>query len=696
MTPLRTDLLELSTTALIALTNAGFVKKAQKDLDGGQIPQITQAEDGTIHAMYTDGHQASLPPQRALREAECTCPASGLCRHRVTLVLAYQRLARAEEAPATPTASTPREDTSPTPAATQEQTPWSPAGFDNAQLAESLSASILAQAASLAAERPVATVLAWTPENPSPSVRLPMCSVRFFSRTSLASAHCDCKDGSPCVHLALAIWAFRQAEQEKPGELRAVVEIQPPAHPSGSHQEQPMDAPEARELQHAIYAWLQQIWQEGSSQPLNLLKPSLAYLQKQVSGRGWCWVQETLEEIWQQLEDQEARSSRFIPRRLLETMAQLWGRLQSAETIPTPPILPPRQILGMGVRGEQALDHLRLVSLGLSGWHDDGGAGAEIAFADPDTQTLMMLQRYWPHAPGDTAQPSSWADLMGRRAGGQRLDKLASSQVITKAAKRRANGIVDLNANARQTNLFPLSPKAWDELGAPIRLHRVDTLIHQLQQETPDFAAPAQAIKKFHILALPETTVEAWGWDGARQTLCAQLRSASNDTDLPLSLQLQHNGSWAVDVAARALQGEWGQITALGGNVWLAHGQLFMRPWTLMTQQRALVLEAEASSTEALAPPISTAEPSPGQHAIEATLELLTHWLRRGIRHQTQGSLTQLENLANSLQQQGLHHCASQLKQLGRQIQAHDRENLLAGLSSLILFLNTCSLMVDA
>ena len=38
-----------------------------------------------------------------------------------------------------------------------------------------------------------------------------MCSVRFFSRSSLVHARCDCKQGNGCAHVVLAVWAFREA-----------------------------------------------------------------------------------------------------------------------------------------------------------------------------------------------------------------------------------------------------------------------------------------------------------------------------------------------------------------------------------------------------------------------------------------------------------------------------------------------------
>ena len=81
MTALRGDLLELTPEALTALANAGFVKRAQKDVAAGLLPVLETADDGTVSARFDDGVRTSLPPGRTLRDAQCSCPASGMCRH---------------------------------------------------------------------------------------------------------------------------------------------------------------------------------------------------------------------------------------------------------------------------------------------------------------------------------------------------------------------------------------------------------------------------------------------------------------------------------------------------------------------------------------------------------------------------------------------------------------------------------------
>lgn len=90
MNSLRPELLELTPQALTALSNAGFVKRSLKELENGNVPEISH-ENSALIATFSDGVRTQLANGQALKEAQCSCGASGMCRHRVMLVLSYQR-----------------------------------------------------------------------------------------------------------------------------------------------------------------------------------------------------------------------------------------------------------------------------------------------------------------------------------------------------------------------------------------------------------------------------------------------------------------------------------------------------------------------------------------------------------------------------------------------------------------------------
>jgi hypothetical protein len=722
----RADLLELTPEALTALANAGFVKRAQKDVAAGLLPKLESNADGVVAAHFDDGVRTSLPPGRTLRDAQCSCPASGMCRHRVMLVLAYQALAASSKASALTSAPT-------SASASAEEAPaessgaWSPAQFDDAALAASFAPSVLEQANKLAAARPVVGVQAWRSASAPPVARLPMCSVRFFSRSSLVHARCDCKQGSGCAHVVIAVWAFRQAGELPPGSAEAMVEVRAAGSAeAGSDRDdagarQPlMQGDAARTLRTHIDALLLSLWLDGSSQPLMALAARFEAVREQARALGWNWVDDALDELWQLLQAQQARSSRFEPLRLVRVLAELWARLQAAAHAEQPraqrPALLASQILGVGVKGEVALDHLRLVSLGAELWSDlsvEGGSeagseGASILFADPDTQNVTVLQRQWSRA-ADTAAGGAAQALTNRRVAGFPLRQLASGQVITKTATRRANGLVDITAGARQTGVLPLSPASWNDLVAPLRQDSVAALVAHLREAPPDFVRPRQAASgasagasgQLHVVAFDRMKVVSCHWDAAAQVLHAELGQASEDevheTGEPimapraerLRLALPHRAvaPGAVDALARTLAGDHGALRAVAGTVHLQGGVAVMRPLSLLTAQRAVVLQVEAMAPQPLGLD-SDVDEVPALNALAGdTLELLALWLRQGLRHQGGGALSRAEAQVLRLKQAGLARGAGLLGAVLENLRSARRPALVAQLAMLGLLM---------
>jgi hypothetical protein len=718
----RADLLELTPEALTALANAGFVKRAQKDVAAGLLPKLESNADGVVAAHFDDGVRTSLPPGRTLRDAQCSCPASGMCRHRVMLVLAYQALAASSKASALTSASASAEE-----APAESSGAWSPAQFDDAALAASFAPSVLEQANKLAAARPVVGVQAWRSASAPPVALLPMCSVRFFSRSSLVHARCDCKQGSGCAHVVIAVWAFRQAGELPPGSAEAMVEVRAAGSAeAGSDRDDagarqpPMEGDAARTLRTHIDALLLSLWLDGSSQPLMALAARFEAVREQARALGWNWVDDALDELWQLLQARQARSSRFEPLRLVRVLAELWARLQAAAHAEQPraqrPALLASQILGVGVKGEVALDHLRLVSLGAELWSDlsvEGGSeagseGASILFADPDTQNVTVLQRQWSRA-ADTAAGGAAQALTNRRVAGFPLRQLASGQVITKTATRRANGLVDITAGARQTGVLPLSPASWNDLVAPLRQDSVAALVAHLREAPPDFVRPRQAASgasagasgQLHVVAFDRMKVVSCHWDAAAQVLHAELGQASEDevheTGEPivapraerLRLALPHRAvaPGAVDALARTLAGDHGALRAVAGTVHLQGGVAVMRPLSLLTAQRAVVLQVEAMAPQPLGLD-SDVDEVPALNALAGdTLELLALWLRQGLRHQGGGALSRAEAQVLRLKQAGLARGAGLLGAVLENLRSARRPALVAQLAMLGLLM---------
>ncbi|MEU4684220.1 hypothetical protein [Streptomyces xinghaiensis] len=277
----RADLLALTPDTLAALTNRGLVKRASKDIDAGRAPALTVAEDGRVRADYAGAAVAELPPGAGLDNGSCGCGATGVCRHLIGLVLAYQRTASTHgtagtpAAPATPVVPAALATTTPAPRATgpvpapdgappapTPPTPlalptppnppadWSPGAFDDETLTAAVGARAVTAARRTARRGYTARIHRAVPAPagpvapgttggrgpssgpPGPWVELPTCTVRFPVPGEIGYALTDAAEAVRGEMVALAVWAFRAADEAGTGD--GPVEVHPPSRSGGT------------------------------------------------------------------------------------------------------------------------------------------------------------------------------------------------------------------------------------------------------------------------------------------------------------------------------------------------------------------------------------------------------------------------------------------------------------------------------
>lgn len=182
---MRPDLAQLSHEALAGLANWGLVKRALKEIESGQGPQLSQ-QDQELLARFPDGVECRLADGAAWTTARCSCGAS-MCRHRVALVLALPK-----------TDAPPAADT-----LTLQAADWERA----------LSKRLLDRA-----RRERARGLQAELTGPPWQVRLATNTVRLLAGGEVNYARCDCDTPWPCEHLALAAWVA-EALECRPGRL---------------------------------------------------------------------------------------------------------------------------------------------------------------------------------------------------------------------------------------------------------------------------------------------------------------------------------------------------------------------------------------------------------------------------------------------------------------------------------------------
>ncbi|GAA0915884.1 hypothetical protein GCM10009557_88530 [Virgisporangium ochraceum] len=222
---MRADLLALTTDALTTLTNRGLVKRASKEVEAA-APALVLADDGTLTGTSADGIVTTVPVGGGLDAATCTCGASGVCRHVLVVVLAYQGSAASDPGTALPRdadtgASPPRASSD-----KSASDGWTPGTFTDEQLEARIGRRLMTAARRAARAGYVARVVRATATDPAPRAELSSCSVRFLVPGDLGFTHTDAVKGARDDVIALAVWAFRVADERHPGAADVQVQVQ--------------------------------------------------------------------------------------------------------------------------------------------------------------------------------------------------------------------------------------------------------------------------------------------------------------------------------------------------------------------------------------------------------------------------------------------------------------------------------------
>ncbi|RSK68645.1 SWIM zinc finger family protein [Escherichia fergusonii] len=664
MNSLRPELLELTPQALTALSNAGFVKRSLKELENGNVPEISH-ENGALIATFSDGVRTRLANSQALKEAQCSCGASGMCRHRVMLVLSYQRLC----ATAQPT---------------EKEEEWDPAIWQE-ELA-TLPNTTRKRAQALVAKG-ITIELFCTPGE-IPSARLPMSDVRFYSRSSIRFARCDCIEGMLCEHVVLAVQAFVEAKNQQ-AEFTHLIWQMHSEHVTSS--DDPFSSDEGKACRQYVQQLSQALWLGGISQPSIHYEAAFSRAQQAAERCNWRWVSESLRQLRASVDAFHARASHYHAGKCLCQLAALTSRLNSAQEIArrdslgeVPPI-PWRTVVGAGIAGEAKLDHLRLVSLGMRCWQDNERYGLRIWFTDPDTGSILHLSRSWPRSEQDNS-PAAKRRLFSFQAGA-----LAGGQIVSQAAKRSADGELLLATRNRLSSVVPLSPDAWQMLSAPLRQPDIVALREYLRQRPPAAIRPLNQVDNLFILPVEECI--SLGWDSSRQTLDAQVISGEGeDNVLTLSLPASASAPFAVERMAALLQQTEDPVSLVSGFINFAEGQLTLEPRVMMTQTRAWALDAETAPVAPLPSDNVLPVPSSAHKLLERCQSLLIQVLHNGWRYQERSLMNQAEMLTNELAAFGFSRLAHLLHQL-QQTEEEKRSAILN--NSVLLYEHLVLLLAD-
>jgi hypothetical protein len=476
----RADLCAVTEEDLAAFSNRGSVNRAAKEAAGGALTcELVEADDGAVHATWSDGFTIDIPADKTLRESRCSCLAIGTCRHVVRTVLYYQRTQKAPRA----------------------VEPWDPGQIPDAELEKHLPRAALEKARALLE----AGLLAELVRSSKPLARLHglACNVRFRVPGDVRYAAADCAPAAAPAMAALAVWSFRRL----PAGVTAgfVVTGQPSAPPAAA-----LD-----ELDAAARAW----FTHGLAGAPPHLDADLRRLESACRAAELTWPAENVAAFGEELARYAAHDALFSPERMIETVGELLARVDALRSATGAVPLP--LVRGNADDRPIELGAARLVGLGCGVRVRRGGVRLVAHLQDLDSGTVSIVARDF-RADPDDAEPRPFhrlGDVPITQGAG--LAQIGRSQLLLSKAKRSASGTITIG-RSRCT----LSPQgyAWEQLREPTLVDDLDELRARLAALPPSCLRPLHAAESFHVLAV--TGAEQPGFDEARQQITATLRDA--------------------------------------------------------------------------------------------------------------------------------------------------------------------------
>ena len=632
----RSDLLPLSPEALIQFTNAGLVKRAVRELAGGYRPELALDEIATLTARFSDGVEIHWPQGQTIAQARCNCGASGVCRHRLIAVLAYREQAPADEAPTAPALET----------------------LTDADLATALTPAVLQEAERARANGLRVDLRRSADGEPCDTARLPQATVRFWGSGVLSTARCDCLRGSACAHVALGVWAFREAQGA------SSVQLGPPHSARGLDSE-------------PFLAAVETLLRLGVTQGSGALGQGLS--QARAASFGAAWMELLVADLESWVEAYGQRSARYDAAEGVDLLAELALRLAAGSQAGQA-----GAVLGLGQAGETALDRLRLMTLGARTRRDGLHRQTELVLADLDTGTRLVLRHGWTVPEGADAAQEAEQRARERLAPGLLLDALAQGQLLAQGAARRADGSLRLaRARSSQNSVLPQTAD-WTLLGPPVRFDSVAALRREAQAHPNPAMQPRHAARRFVVFSPAAGAPVEAAYDPQAQAMLATVQDADGEA-LVLTRHYQLHLPLALDALAAGLGGRFGAVRHVAGLLSWEDGKACLEPWALACDEIVVPDFTVQRHGELAALPLGELEGAPSDpctHLLEKLRQHLAVALHHGLLRLPPRWGPEGEVLAQALQMAGLSALSEALRcwsatKLGSQ-HAQDTLSLLA------------------
>ncbi|MEU8820735.1 hypothetical protein [Actinoplanes sp. NPDC048796] len=320
---------------------------------------------------------------------------------------------------------------------------WSPGAFTDEQLTARVGARMMAAARRVLRAGYVARVHRGRVSDPVPTVELPTATVRFLVPHDLGFARSDAVAGSRDDVLALAVWAFRAADEQGAGE--ADVQVQVGGAPAGQTGVEGLDR---------AVALAGTVVREGAVHLGAGMGGEIAAVRAGLEAARMRWPLGAVDDLAEQLTAYRERSARYRPEALADHVAELVARYRS---VTRGGASLASRVLGTDEASETPLRRARLDGLGarVSAVGDERTVDVFLAHAD-SSAVLVLRRRY--------VTDESGPELGRRRVAGVTLGALAGGAVITESAARSASRAVRLGTRRLSRTEAMTTRDTWQHL----------------------------------------------------------------------------------------------------------------------------------------------------------------------------------------------------------------------------------------
>lgn len=616
---MRADLLALTDDSLAALANRGIVKRSVREVTEGKGPTLTEDEE-SLTASFADGTIVVLPPGVTIEKSRCTCPASGVCRHRVMLVIAYR--ARGTEPVRGGEGG----------AIAGDLVAWTPAVFTNDELETQLGSRTFAAARKVLRSGYRARVRRPSAAEPVATVELATCTVRFLVPNQLGYARVDAARGSREDAIALAVWAYRAADETN--QEASVVDVEVGGGPSSV-------ATKTSGIEPAL-PLLADLLGDGISGTGSAVATAVAQARRAMDARNLRWPVDLLDDLSEQLDAYRARSSRYQPMQAAALVAESIGRHRCVTGGGASLRV---QVLGTEEAAETPLRLLRLVGLGARVRGDETSRSVEIYLAHPEAGVVLALRR---RIDSKDNEPPSAHELGCRKAGGARLSALASANVVTESAVRAANRVVRIaDGRVAKTTVAP-SAGRWDDLPEHI-------LVTDLETEAARLAGLAPAVLRARVVtetvrAVAVEAVEEAHYLPGPQQLHAVIQAPTGRARVIYAHTAAAPG--AIDALVKALNGD-APVRFVAGHLRRHGGEIVIEPTAVVAGSTVVVPAfAEPTGQAISSAPITSTDRL--VLAVADAIDVSADVVHRGHRHLPPIWLQRAERASTQLRRTGL------------------------------------------